>query len=483
MSYTVTFWAFAKKSNSTKIPSTAGTQYTCEVVDTSGILNPTIKLHTNFTDPSSWTYARITQFNRYYFISNWRYDRGLWWADLMEDVLASYKTQIGDLNMYVLRSAAASNGKIVDTRYPIIAGTAHDDAQNNSNPFAESVGNGYFVVGILNNDLGAVGVVSYYVFDSAEFRHFADFLLGDSSYLDQPAEISDELLKCLVNPTQYIVSCIWLPVQPPVGSTVSDIPVGWWTLSGVSASHLSGYSRTSGSVSVTVPKHPDAAARGAYLLQEPYSTYYLDFPPFGSFTIPANALVDETSLDLYWDVDCISGMGRLRVLGGPTGHRGTITIINAQIGVPVALAQNAPDLGAVIQQSIENSTGYQPSGGRTQLGRAINNLYSAAAQKLSGAGETISDIANAYVASRLPVQVLGGNGGFMSGYYPIKLTLTYAKIAPDNTAEWGKPLCEVRTLKTLSGYILCADTDFEISCTAAERDAIGAALTGGFFYE
>ena len=77
MSYTVTFWSFAKKDNSTKQPIGVGTSYVCEIADTSGILAPTIKLHTSFTDPSSYTYAQISDFSRYYFVNNWRYDRGL----------------------------------------------------------------------------------------------------------------------------------------------------------------------------------------------------------------------------------------------------------------------------------------------------------------------------------------------------------------------------------------------------------------------
>ena len=87
------------------------------------------------------------------------------------------------------------------------------------------------------------------------------------------------------------------------------------------------------------------------------------------------------------------------------------------------------------------------------------------------------------VASRLPLQVVGGNGGFMSGYYPIKLTLAYATLADDNNTEWGKPLCRTKQLSTIPGYIMCADEDFEISCTERERSAIAGFLTGGFFYE
>ena len=494
MSYTVTFWSFAKKDNSTKQPTGAGTSYVCDIADSSGILSPTIKLHTSFTNPSSYTYAQISDFSRYYFVSNWRYDRGLWWADLVEDVLATYKSSIGNLSMYVLRSSYAMDGRVVDEKYPIKTGT-YKSVQQKSNPFAVDVSSGYFIVGIINNDSSAIGVVSYYCFTSTQFRAFASFLLGNSSFLNSPPEISDSLLKCLVNPTQYIASCIWVPFTPPmqVGS-VTTIPIGWWSLSGtgISCQRLSGYSRFEAGSNISVPKHPDALTRGYYLLQEPYSQYYLDFPPFGAITIPANDLVDVDTLSYSIAVDCITGKGRIDI--GPN-----ITQMHAQIGVPVALAQNSPDLASAIQTptssgsrgigsvngQIVNHLNPQVTQGNTALGRAINSAAGTIERwwNNSGVPGTASNIISAAVGSQLPVQVIGGNGGFMAGYYPIKLILTYGVLAPDNNTEWGRPLCQTKQLSTIPGYILCADTDFEISCTESERSAIAGFLTGGFFYE
>ena len=201
-------------------------------------------------------------------------------------------------------------------------------------------------------------------------------------------------------------------------------------------------------------------------------------------------------MDLYWDVDSITGEGRLDITAGPSGHRGTISVVHAQVGVPVALAQNAPDLSSAVQQTIDSvgsaANTYAPAATRPtnifaglykaywSAGSAIGNAIGGASSDLS---TTISNIANAMIGSKLPVQVLGGNGGFMSGYYPIRLIGTFAVLADDNTSEWGRPLCRTKTLNTLSGYIQCADSDFEISCTETERSTIAGLLTAGFFYE
>lgn len=505
--YTVDFWTFAKRPNSTKKPTTQALEsIDCEIADPSGFLSPVIKLNTNYVNPTAYNYAYIAEFGKYYFIRNWSYDKGIWIAALAADLLATYMTQIGDLTLYVLRSSSDMDGRIVDSMYPIKAGTYINTASNNSNPFAVAFNSGYFVVGIINNDSQAIGCISYYVFTSAQFRTFVSFLLGNTSYLNSPPEVSDALLKCLVNPTQYIVSCIWLPIAPPTGAAVSTISVGWWSIT-ASASRLSGYPRSGVSATISVPKHPNALSRGYYLLQEPYSTYYLDFPPFGSISLPANKLVDETLIDLSVSVDCITGMGRLEIIAGPTGARGAIDIVYAQVGVPIAIAQNAPSISQAIQSIGESladisGTPVQTSSDRhegfliralsgTKLGDKLASWKSSVYDDMDSFNEWVSDkpaqiasnIVNAAVASQLPLQVIGGNGGFMGGYFPIKLYANFATIADDNNAEWGRPLCRTKKLSTIPGFIKCADDDFELAVTEEERSAIASFLTGGFFYE
>ena len=505
--YTVDFWSFAKRPNSTKVPATAALEsIDCEIVDQSGFIAPVIKLNTSYANPTAYNYAYIADFNKYYFVRSWSYDKGLWIAALAADLLGSYKAEIGELTLYVLRAASDMDGRIVDTMYPIKAGTYINTASNNSNPLAVEYNSGYFVVGVINNDAAAIGVVSYYVFTTSQFRTFCSFLMGNTSYLNSPPEISDALLKCLVNPTQYIVSCIWLPLTPPTGANVSSIPVGWWSVT-ASAARLSGYSRATATATISVPKHPNALARGYYLLQEPYSTYYLDFPPFGAFSLPANKLVDETLIDLHIYVDCITGQGRLEVIAGPTGARGCISVVYGQVGVPIALAQNAPNIAQVIQDATATDyvAGYSPvtdtqdrhSGllstllSGTKAGEKLSNWKNSIYDNMDNfnswakesAAPVAANIANAAVASKLPLQVIGGNGGIMSGYYPIKLYANFATLADENNTEWGRPLCRSKKISSLAGFIKCASDDFELAVTDEERSAIANFLTSGFFYE
>ena len=459
---TVNFWSFSKKANSTAQPTaTATASFSCDIVDGSGLLAPTIKLHTNFTDPVGYTYAEIPDFGRYYFVKGWRYDKGLWWADLTVDVLATYKTDIGSQTKYIARAASDFDGRIVDNMYPVKAGLSFSLESNNLNPFAVAFASGYFVVGVINGETTAVGAVSYYVFTMAEFRTFSQKLLGDSSYLGTVTDVSTELLKCLFNPFQYVVSCMWVPFTPSMGAAVTSIPIGWWSVT-ANAHKLSGYTRSSGSVTVSVPKHPDALTRGYYLLQEPYSQYYLEFPPFGAISIPANTLVDCTLLTLYWDCDAISGQGRLAIC--PSGSIPT-NILHAQIGVPVQIAQMAPDVYGAVQSILPTFEG------------------GTLATYANGFMNVLSGITAATMSNICPMQTVGGNGGFMAGYYPIHLTGMFASIPADNSADWGKPLCQNKQINTLSGFVQCADDCISISCMDEERKMIQQYLTAGFFYE
>lgn len=459
MPYMVTLYKVSKKINSTAQPAGPGLQTICKLKDGSGILNPTIVL--DFTQEQTWepqnfNMAYIPEFSRYYWITDIRYIMGLWEFSLRVDVLASWKTQIGAQSMYVMRSASNYDTSLVDTFYPIKTGVTFTATTQASNPFATAFGSGYFVVGIINGDSTAVGAVAYYVFTSAEFRTFASYVLGNTAYWGI-TEVSDQLLKCLYNPFQYVVSCTWLPVAPPTSGTVNPVKVGWWDIP-VGASRLSATVRTSGTVTITIPKHPGGTDR-KFLLGEPFTTYYLDFPPFGAFSVPSAYLVDASYIDFSWSVDCITGQGKLQM--GAENASTPFDIIQGQIGVQVQLAQMMPDIPGLINQVVPT----------THIGWVDSLL------------NTAGNIASAVIATKLPMQTTGANGGFSAGYYPIRLTGTFAYLADENLSEFGRPCCKTLTINTLSGFVQCASEDFLIPATSDELSEIAGYLTSGFYYE
>ena len=233
--YRVYFWNYSKKTNSTSHPSVTGSvdHYDCSLMDLSGILTPTLQL--NGRNPTAFNYAYIEEFRRYYYVSNWRYNLGLWTCELQVDVLASWEEDIKSSALYVLRSASKWDNSIRDTVYPMLSGTLYSDSSL-PNPFNTSYGSGYFVIGIVNTDTSTVGAISYYSFTSSQFRSFMYALMSDIDNYGM-FDISSDLTKLLANPFQYIVSCRWMPLEPPGGTAVSNVPIGWWSMN-VAASRL-----------------------------------------------------------------------------------------------------------------------------------------------------------------------------------------------------------------------------------------------------
>ena len=119
MSFNVNFYTFSKKQRSTAVPSGTGKTVSCHANQTLDILAPEIILDWRQESglPTVYNYARISDFGRYYWITGWKNDGGIWSASLQVDPLASWKTQIGANSCYVYRSSSAYNLRLTDSAY------------------------------------------------------------------------------------------------------------------------------------------------------------------------------------------------------------------------------------------------------------------------------------------------------------------------------------------------------------------------------
>ena len=478
MDYTVQSYTFSKRTNSTKIPGDlADIEFSCELLDGSGLLKPTIILKPPI-NPQNLSYAKIIEFDRFYFVENWRFLRGLWEADLTVDVLGTYRAEIGNLTCMVNRSSFAQNGRIPDPAAVSEVGVSYAVETNINNPFASSIANGFYVVGVINNDANSIGAVSYYVMTNAQFRAFSAKLLSSADYLGSISDISEQLTKVLFNPFSYISSCVWIPVQPPTSGNVTSIPIGWWNVT-AAAANLSATVRSGGSLTIKVPKHPDALSRGYWLLSEPYSQYYLDFQPFGAVTIPASALVDCDLLNFAWTVDCLTGEGSLRIGANALGSEtvGYCNVLRSQVGVPVQIANSAMGRAAAGADALE-------CGVESLFGVKFDNPTGNWVDRLENTFMNAAKGVGAYLLSKVsPLQSLGSNGTYTSGYFPVRLTGTFSRIAAQNNDEGGRPLCEVRKISEIPGYVEIASPQFSGGRTDTERDSVNRMLMNGAYYE
>lgn len=481
----VQLYNFAKKQNSTAQPSGTGDQYDCRLKDQTSITDPVILLDlndkVNFT---KYTYAYIPEFNRYYFVSDMVADGLCWSVYLTCDVLATYKTDIGNSTMYVLRSAAAYDGDMVDDYYPI--GVTHTNNRttadnpltaNGSSAFVD-VDSGCFVVGVVGQQTGSYnyGSVRYYAFTRANLNNLVSSLLGQVAegvngfHAESNDPITIELQKSIIDPLQFIKSCIWVPVDYNTISNIlasGSLNIFGWTVSATNKQLNNNPPQKTLTTTIDIPKHPLAASRGVYMNTEPFSRYQLLYPPFGMFDLDTAAMCSGTQLAITVYLDLITGVGTLRVAGEGDGKY----LINAktQVGVPINLTQVTHDyLGA--------------AGG--MAGGLIGAIGNAVAGNIAGASLSVMGmVGSAANIARPSASSIGGNGGFSDITGRITLLAQFYHMPGEDNSHAGRPLCDNRQLSTLPGFQKIMDGDVTISGTAGEQAAIKSFLEGGYFYE
>lgn len=464
-----TFYQFAKRTNSTKRPS-GGQEFGIDLKAPCNIINPEIKIATQ-SDPTGYNYCYLPTFSRYYWIKNWTYSDGLWNASLTVDTLASYRDQIGSATEYVVRSSAKYDGTISDGLYPATA-KVQSVTTSFQGGFAEAISGGFFVIGFIAKAANSIGAITYVVMTPGNAKKLSAKLLTDVSYLSiDNSEISDNLTKVLFNPYQYIVSCNYFPFDVAILAAhlplVAKIDVGWWSVDVPGWILGEDNNNFKKSVSVTVPKHPQAANRGEYCNVAPYTDYTIYLQPFGVIPLDASKMWGAATLSIQYVVDLFTGDSVLRIFAN-----------GAQL-----VYETTAKLGVSVQLSNINFGIPSGSGGLLQTGfaAAFGGLQAA----LSGG--TLSDVGNGILnaaqATNADVASKGATGSTIAFDMVPYMVARFKIIADDNNEDHGRPLCQRVQLSTIPGFIMVDDPDIALPATAAEIDSVKSYMTNGFFLE
>lgn len=493
MAITLTLYSFKKRENSTKRPSTGGTDFSVVLLDETSLMTPTFKLSIG-SNPIGYNYAYVSDFNRYYFINDISSYQGYWYISCTCDVLASFKTELGAETHYVTRSAQSWDTYLTDMMYPAKSIQSGDlNSQTGSDPLDWSYGKSFIlgVVGLtpVNQSDTQIGSVTYYHMDQTAFKTYMDFLMntidGPNGWSDLSGEYSVGVQQALLNPMQYIVSCKAVPIPPPSTLVVDTVKFGYYdvTIDGGqmdvielndNSTHThTGFLRNE-SFSVALAKHPQATSRGKYLNGAPYSSYTLHFGPFGDIPLDPAALIDCTRITGQLLIDLISGQGRLMVFGSENPDA-VLFNGSAQVATDINISQISNNMYSSRNKYWSELVG-------TMAGVAATNPVAGLAKAFEG-GISMSETAAAY---RFPtVSGSGSAGTFLSFFddYNIYITAKFIELVDENLAELGRPLNQNKQINTLSGYILCQNAECQITGTADESDRINGFLNGGFFYE
>ena len=486
---------FAKKENSTKVPPSGTLTLALQGIlkEPCSIMTPVIKIERLPADaiPGDYTYARWVQADRYYFIEDWVWVNGLWEVHMKEDVLATFKTVIGNSTEYVLRTDSTTdfNGEITDTTYPATTDIV-SESYSLSNIFTTDLTVGCYIVGIISGGTSqAVGAISYFAMTSAQFGALKDKLFSndnleimgiiDSGGQQLVQDLSQEVLKTLYNPYQYIVSCMWFPFGKsaiPSTSSVTSIKIGWWDYP-LSGDRLYAQTFELGNEQFAITAHPQAS-RGSYLNYAPYTRRTL-LGRFGSVPIDTTMFVVGNKINISYMIDLITGQCYTKISrrDETTSPPAEDLLIerNFLLGVPIQIAQVGTDYLGTAVSAINTIPQI--------MGGAISGIASGKGAIMGAIAGGASGIYNTLQSAMPQVETSGQNGSFLAPVNNTHVIEQFYKIVDEDIAHRGRPLCELRQLNTLSGFILCAEGEIDISCYDNERKEIVRYLTEGFFWE
>ena len=501
---------FRKRENSTKRPDdtvNTPTVLNGHLKEPTDVLNPVISFQgiSDEVTPVVYIYAQIPAFARYYFVNKWAFEDGLWVAYLNVDVLATYKVNIGNTSAYIERASAMANGsdgyydpRIIDLQYPAKASYDYQRVLMLPPWTGYHVDTGTYVVGIIAGGIGSStgGAVKYYAMTHQQVADMCRYLLDDQFFtaagfsptfgLNQ--QISHDVSKALLNPFQYIVSCMWFPasLEDITGSTPQpvNVNVGSWSTTicqGYALPDQCGYWQD---FTVVLPQHPQASTRGYYLNYSPYSEYTMFIPPFGSFPLDPTFIdnLSTRSLTCKINVDIITGKATLEIYNtplAPTSNVVTHHVVTSQIGVPIQLAQVTSDYMGAATSLLQAGAGLVGVGAQMYAGNV--------AGAVSSGSMALSSVGNA-IQSAMPMAITqGANGSFLGltnlmgpGAY---ITCKFTYIVDEDLPEIGRPLCQVRDISTFTGYIKCAEVTIDYPAFDTEKTLIHKHLLGGFFWE
>lgn len=503
MSFNVNFYTFSKKQRSTAVPSGTGKTVSCHANQTLDILAPEIILDWRQESglPTVYNYARISDFGRWYWITGWRNDGGIWSASLKVDPLASWKSNIGNSSLYVYRSSSSYNGRIADTMYPPIARFRRFKINlprmwsYGGDTALVTANGGFYILGITGQ-----GATEYYAFTYANLNAFLTSLFADSYYNAVLAHYDATEFteaKVAIDPMQYISSIRFWPCGLASPGTawalhftgiVGSIPVGPVNVSATAMKFTAvgaypdqtSYNTTYYDLDITASDfvHPQAQERGDFLNLAPWTQIEFVYPPWGIIELNPADLLDCDYLRMRITADIRSGSALLTL--------STLTSYTNSYGQTVTremiIARSVAQVGVNCPLSKYQQTG---TGASTKVQGAINAakdvVMSAGLNTIGALKDLVSTAELNGLIPHLSVVGSEGSGASMSGDPVLSIVQQYA--SQDDLAALGRPLMDIRQLSQIPGYIKADPDELAVPCTDAELSEIRESIAGGFFYE
>lgn len=454
----IRLYSFNKKVNSTARPSGSYKEINCNIKDASSVINPILELRTN---PLQYNYCYMPEWDRYYFINNINYDRGLWILQLNVDVLATYKSTIGNTNSYITRSSTRYDGAIIDNYYPATTRTTMQMVESDTTGYSwTGFDDGYYILGLQGILYNSVNGVLYYQLTPQQFTDVISGFYGNtgSSWW---GNLQKGVINSLNKIDDYIVSCAWFPVRFVTESTNHRIFVGSYD-TGVNAPRLKEDNPNFIYRYFDIPRHPQASARGSYLNDAPYSRYEFHDTLIGKVELNPQIMKNISRLVEEIDIDFTTAEAHVRLFYRDNASRIPVYSTFVPFGCKISLT------GADV--SVQGIT---------------SQVASAAASVATGDFlGVVSGIGNAILNGIPSNHSRTASGGYIQfNDAGGRLVCYFREIVDANNADKGRPWCQIAKPADITGYMEIENPHVSISGTANEAEMINDYMARGFYYE
>ena len=464
MSISITLYKnFSKKKNSTKQP-TGGTTVNVVFKDDCTIEAPIFIIKGVDLD------VNYCLFNgAYYYIDDIVLrNNNIYELHCSKDVLATYKSTIGNYIAFVERAASSYDQMVTDN----YLSSSQTVVKSESKYTDIGLGLGCYIFSVYNLN----GIKWYATTNMGALVSMFNNISYDASYITAfPANIALGALDF----ADWMGDAMWVPFNvsqiADTNTTITQLTFGYIQAnlaSSFSCYPLSYDNISPAAVQLNLPTNYYSDFRKA---NDRFSSYTMLLPGVGTVPLPAIHTVDN-KLYIKAAYDFFSGSVNylLEQRGSGLDDYKIISQYNGQFAVKLPMARSGGiDGGNLITTAIGAGVAI-----------ASDGVASAAAAK---AGEAIlSSGVSAAMATISPnVSITGGAGNraFNTNNNVVRVSLQNYGTKEYATTVAGRPLYENKKINTLSGFIKCGAASIDIPGEAPDKDAVNYYLNGGFYYE
>lgn len=474
----VVFYNHSKRQNSLKLPS-GGVNIPCVLKSETSIVAPILELR--LESVPTWNYCYISDFARYYYVTDWKYDRGIWTAILSVDVLTSWRDNI--LNTTAFVEFSSSNFSLHNTDNRVVASNTKSIAkQSIPNELSVFDATGCYILSVISTDAnGYNGACAVYALTQPLLKQFSEKITSQN-FLDG---LWESLKNMFANPFEAIVSCRW-------------VPFSWGSLSGEDAEITLTYVKTGvigkllssnfkgQSVTMNLPRlesSPTFLDTGTFVT----ATLYLPF--VGVVPLDVDAYYKSDTFSIKMNCDVVTG-DIVYTIG--TSYTDFTSTYSGNCATTVPLSHNTMDtLGASA-----GSAGI--IGGIVSTVATLVTKKPVKASALARRSKTIRNSLLATGASALATirsaEVHTHTNGALSSRIGSKISLTFELVtirstvldnvrSPERIATVGLPCYRTLKLSTLSGFCKCNGACVTAPATDSELEEMDEAVNNGIYIE